>query len=64
MPIQNVSRFFTPAARRAAWNFGWMVLARAIGQAALFGVILLLARSLSAEKFGMFMTALTIQGYG
>lgn len=53
----------TPAARRAAWNFGWMVLARAIGQAALFGIILLLGRSLSQEQFGIFMTALAIEGY-
>ncbi|MEM2002303.1 MAG: oligosaccharide flippase family protein [Candidatus Methanomethylicaceae archaeon] len=53
----------TPAARQAAWNFAWMVLARLVSQAALLGVVLVLARSLTTKEFGMFMTALALQGY-
>jgi len=40
-----------------------MVTARVVSQAALFGVILLLTRSLNPQEFGMFMTALAVQGY-
>lgn len=56
--INFIATHLTPVAKRVAWNFGWMLLARAVSQAALFGVILLLARSLSPDQFGMFMTAL------
>ena len=52
----------TPAARRAAWNFFWMVVCRVVGQAALVGVLLVLAHHLNRADFGMFMTALAIQG--
>lgn len=53
----------TPAARLAAWNFFWMVLGRVVGQAAQVGVVLLLTHHLTQDQFGMFMTALAIQGY-
>lgn len=53
----------TPAARLAAWNFFWMVLGRVVGQAAQVGVVLLLTHHLTQSQFGMFMTALAIQGY-
>jgi O-antigen/teichoic acid export membrane protein len=40
-----------------------MITCRLVGQAALVGVLLVLTRHLSRADFGMFMTALAIQGY-
>ena len=61
--VRALRAHLTPAARLAAWNFFWMVLGRVVGQAAQVGVVLLLTRHLTQSQFGMFMTALAIQGY-
>ena len=55
--------FFTPAGRQAAANFAWMLAGRIISQTCLVGVILLLTRALGREQFGIFATALALQGY-
>jgi len=55
--------FFTPAGRQAAANFAWMLAGRIISQACLVGVILLLTQALGPELFGIFATALALQGY-
>jgi hypothetical protein len=61
--VTFIDEFVTPTARRAAWNFFWMVVCRAVAQAALVGMVLVLTRHLSRADFGMFMTALAIQGH-
>lgn len=61
--VRTLRSHLTPAARLAAWNFFWMVLGRVVGQAAQVGVVLLLTHHLTQDQFGMFMTALAIQGY-
>ena len=55
--------FFTPAGRQAAANFAWILAGRIISQACLVGVILLLTQALGPELFGIFATALALQGY-
>ncbi len=53
----------TPAALRAAWNFGWMVAGAVISQACLVAVILLATWALGPRQFGSFCFILTIQNY-
>ena len=55
--------FFTAAGKQAAANFAWMLAGRIISQTCLVGVILLLTRALGREQFGIFATALALQGY-
>lgn len=55
--------YFTPAGRQAAWNLAWMLGGRLVSQASLLLVVLLLTRALGLEQFGIFSTALALQGY-
>ena len=57
------SSYLTPAGKRAAWNLFWMLLGRVVSQACLVAVTLLLTRALAREEFGIFATALSLQGY-
>lgn len=62
-PIRLLQSYLTPAGKQAAGNLAWMLAGRVISQVCLVGVILLLTRALGPERFGIFATALALQGY-
>lgn len=62
--VVNFARsYLTPAGRQAVWNLTWMLAGRITSQVCLVVVILLLTRALGQQRFGIFATALAIQGY-